>query len=182
MTRRLTATSILMALLIGLLALPAVAQATPPSPGAIVADDINALDCSLATALFFQEQIPGDEATVTLTALLPEPDEDGVYDVQGLSAAEQQALVTAAFEALTDIGQTFANVCSIYTPIVAGIVIEDDEEPAAVEAVTDEEPAVVAAQVLAVSGVNSALLAIVGILLVGLGFLAVRRTRDEGAS
>jgi|GEM_PF-4340196 len=79
-------------------------------------------------------------------------------------------------------GQTFANVCSIYTPIVAGIVIEDDEEPAAVEAVTDEEPAVVAAQVLAVSGVNSALLAIVGILLVGLGFLAVRRTRDESAS
>ncbi len=181
MTRRLTATSILMALLIGLLALPAVAQATPPSPGAIVADDINALDCSLATALFFQEQIPGDEATVTLTALLPEPDEDGVYDVQGLSAAEQQALVTAAFEALTDIGQTFANVCSIYTPIVGGIVLED-EDPPVVEAVSDEEPTVVAADVLAVTGFNATLIAILGAVLLGLGFLAVRRTRDESPS
>ena len=99
-----------------------------------------------------------------------------------LDADEQQALVDAAFAALADMGQTFANVCSIYTPIVAGIVIEDDEEPAAVEAVTDEEPAVVAAQVLAVSGVNSATLAIVGILLLVLGFVAVRRTRDESAS
>ncbi len=182
MKRRLTATSLIMALLLGLLAAPAAAQESPPSPDEVVADDITALECSFATALYFQEEIPEDEATATLAALLPEPDEDGVINVEDLDADEQQALVDAAFAALADMDQTFANVCSIYTPIVAGIVIEDDEEPAAVEAVTDEEPAVVAAQVLAVSGVNSALLAIVGILLVGLGFVAVRRTRDESAS
>ena len=181
MKRRLTATSLIMALLLGLLAAPAAAQEGPPSPDDVVADDITALECSFATALYFQEEIPGDEATATLTALLPEPDEDGFINVEDLNPGQQQALVNAAFAALADMDQTFANVCSIYTPIVAGIVIED-EEPADVEAVTDEEPAVVAAEVLAVSGVNSFLLAIVGILLVGLGFLAVRRTRDESAS
>ena len=193
MKRRLTATSLIMALLLGLLAAPAAAQESPPSPDETVAEGITALECSFATALYFQEEIPEDEATATLAALLPEPDEDGFINVEDLDADGQQALVDAAFAALADMGQTFANVCSIYTPIVAGIVIDDDEEPvdevavadeepAAVEAVTDEEPAVVAAEVLAVSGVNSSLLAIVGILLVGLGFLAVRRTRDESSS
>lgn len=182
MTRRLTATSLFMVLLMGLLALPAVAQQSPPNPDDIVADDITALECSVATALFFQEEAPGDDATATLTALLPEPDEDGVIDGENLDADEQQALVTAAFEALADIGQTFANVCSIYTPIVAGIVLEQEEPAVAVDAVTDEEPTVVAADVLAVTGVNSSLIALIGIVLLGLGFLAVRRTRDESPS
>lgn len=180
MTPRLTATSILVALLIGLLALPAVAQEEPPRPGDIVADDITALECSFATALRFQQEIPNDEATARLTALLPQPVE-GIIDVEGLDDAGQQALVTAAFEALKDIDQTFANVCSIYTALVLGVVIED-EEPPVVDAVADEEPTVVAADVLAVTGFNAALIALIGVVLLGLGFLAIRRTRDESLS
>ncbi len=185
MKRWLPATSMLAALLLGLLAVPAAAQDSP-GPDDVVADDITALECAFGTALVFEEERPDSDATATLLGLLPEPDADGIIDVHDLDADGQQALVDAAFAALADIGRTFADVCAIYTPAVAGIVIDDeepDDEVAAVEEVVDEdeEPAV-AADVLAVSGVNSAGLAVVGILLLGLGFVAVRRTRDASSS
>lgn len=173
-TRCTAAMVALVAMLLSLLAAPAAAQ-----PEGF--DDIQS--CADAIILTLEEDVPEDER-----------DETAVF-VEGVGDVDFADLIAQLQEA-EDLppGQALANWilqnCVIYLVDVLPVIIERPGTPGPPETGTPEpevagvtltRPAEVLGTRLPMTGTDAIFLALFGAVLLGLGTLAVRRTRPKGS-
>ena len=194
MQRRMTKVTALVAvLLLGVFAAPAAAQQADDEITVDVETDegddiegVTALQCSVGVA---QANADGNREVFDeeFADFFPDFDE-ATLDVGDPGEDQEQALVDATVAYLETQGQTLAEVCSIYIvdvlPEVQPEATPDpDPVPPAVrpelpeQADPEPEPAVLGVS-LQRTGIDALLMAVIGAGLLGLGVVAVRRTRD----
>ena len=171
-----TTTVAVVALMLGMVAGTAWAQESPE-----VAD---AEDCLLAILVSDVNFLPEDEFPA------PETDEfGGIVDPDGYFEANPD--IADDFLAFLDgLGVEVDDICELggtYVPDVLGVVFErpdngtpeDDEIAAVVAQPVDPPAAEVRGVQLAVTGLDAAMIALIGVALLGLGVVAVRGTRGR---
>lgn len=194
MQRRMTkVTALVSVLLLGVFAAPAAAQQAdeeivldpPVEVEGEQIEGVTALQCAVGVAQA-NADLNIDVFNEVFAIFFPDFDEE-TLDVGEVADGQEQALVDATVEFLAEQGQTLADVCSIYIvdvlPEVQPEATPDpDPVPPAVRPEQPEQAAPVATEVLGVSlqrtGIDALLMAVIGAGLLGLGVVAVRRTRD----
>ena len=200
--RGIRITALFSVLLLGLFAAPAAAQQAGDTvdlePPVMVEGEaiegVTALQCAVGVAQANADMNP-DAFADTFAVFFLDFDDDELGGVGEVADGQEQALVDATVDFLAERGQTLADVCSIYiVDVLPDVVDEEDEvepdpepEPDTPDPDPEPEPTVEIeeepAEVLGVSlqrtGIDALLMAVIGVGLLGLGVLAVRRTRDE---
>jgi LPXTG-motif cell wall-anchored protein len=174
MKRRMTSATLVAAmLLLGSFAIPASAQDAEEGPQ--VGDPIDGITAevcaeAIAAAYGFQNRPVFDENFAEFF--------QGGNPNAAVLEANQQGLLDAVVAFVEGQGQDFGeDLCSIYID-VAPIVIPPPEPPVTPPA-PPQQPTEVAGVTLTQTGANTALLGLAGLVLLGLGVVAVRRTRSE---
>lgn len=188
-TRMTKVTAMVAVLLLGLFAAPAAAQQADDEieldPPVVVdgeeIEGVTALQCSVGVAQANADLNPAVFDDV-FAGFFPDFDADGLGGVGEVAEGQEQALVDATVEYLATQGQTLADVCSIYIVDVLPEIEEPEPEPEPeVEPEPEPEPAVLGVT-LQRTGIDALMIALLGAGLLGLGVLAVRRTRIEHGS
>ena len=171
-----TTTVAVVALMLGMVAGTAWAQESPE-----VAD---AEECLLAVLVSGANFLPEDEFPA------PETDEFGAIVNPDGYFESNPGIVDDFLDFLDELDVDVADICELggtYVPDVLGVVFEqpdngtpDDDEIAAVVAQPVDPPsAEVLGVQLARTGLDAAIIALIGVALLGLGVVAVRGTRGR---